>query len=668
MSKSKTRRTAVQAIPETTSLDIPFDRLRLSDKNVRTIYDTDGIAKLADSIAENGLIQSLSVRPVVDGDGVETGEYEVQAGGRRFRALSLLVQQKRRGSAQPTPCVVKSAGLAEDDSYVENAQREPLHPIDEFNAFKAMLDAGKSESAIASSHRVGVAFVRQRLRLAAVSPRLLEAFRDGEMEIDQLMAYCVCEDHARQESVWERVKGTWNDTAHGIRQALTENTVRSSDPRVRFVGLDAYEAAGGVVQRDLFSNADDSYLSDVELLNRLVDAKLEQCKAEHLAMGWQWAEAAVDIRYDRKMGLERLIGEDPSLTAKEQRLLAKLTAELEELSALDELDDEQDARIDDLQSQVDRLENKPPVYAAEDMARAGVFLSLDRLGRLSVDAGYLRIEPEELGADEGRADVAVAELAAAGEQVDEPVEANKPLSASLIEDLTSYRTVALRDALAANFEIAFVAVIHAMALNRCYAYAAGETCLQLRIDTSFPAKAEGLDQWPATKAMAQRDLLWKSLLPKDSGKLWDALMAMDMADRQRLFAHLASTSVNAVESPPVRRDRALHHAGVMAQALGLDMVASGWVTTSANYLGRVSKDRILVAVAEARGDETASLLAHLKKEPMALEAERLLQGTGWLPAVMRTSTPVDADAVETEVADEVLPAFLGGDVGAAAAA
>lgn len=668
MSKSKTRRAAVQPIPETTSLNIPFDRLRLSEKNVRTIYDVDGIAQLADSIAENGLIQSLSVRPVVDGDGVETGDYEVQAGGRRFRALSLLVQQKRRDAAQLTPCVVKTAGYAEDDSYVENAQREPLHPIDEFNAFKAMRDAGKSEAAIASSHRVGVSFVRQRLRLAAVSPRLLEAFRNDEMELEQLMAYCVTDDHERQESVWERVKGTWNDTAHGIRQALTENTVRSTDQRVRFVGLEAYEAAGGMVQRDLFSNADDSYLSDVELLNRLVDAKLEQHKAEHLAMGWQWAEAAVDIRYDRKMGLERLIGEDPSLTTKEQKLLTKLTAELKTLDAMDELDDEQDARREELQDHIDLLENKPPVYAADDMARAGVFLSLDRQGRLSVDAGYIKPEPQQVGSVAGAdGDVDVVGAVAAEEQADEPVEGNKPLSASLIEDLTSYRTVALREAMANNFDIAFVSVIHAMALVRFYAYAAGKTCLQLRMDTSFPAKADGLDQWPVTKAMAQRDLHLKSMLPKDSDGLWDALMAMGIDDRQNLFAHLASTSVNAVESPHARRAEALQHAGVVAQALGLDIAKSGWVTTSANYLGRVSKDRILAAVVEARGEDTASLIAHLKKEPMAMEAERLLQGTGWLPAVLRTS-PIDEAGQDENVEVVALPAFLGADAGEAAAA
>ena len=102
MSKSTSRRgkATSAAIPETTSIDIPFNRLRLSEKNVRTIYDKDAIKQLSESIAENGLIQALSVRPVLDTDGNETGDYEVQAGGRRFRALELLTRSKRRAIEQ----------------------------------------------------------------------------------------------------------------------------------------------------------------------------------------------------------------------------------------------------------------------------------------------------------------------------------------------------------------------------------------------------------------------------------------------------------------------------------------------------------------------------------------------------------------------------------------
>lgn len=676
--KPKRGKQAAQPIPETRAMDIPFDRLRLSAKNVRTIYDKAMVAELAESIAANGLLQSLSVRPFLDDDGAETGDYEVQAGGRRFRALELLVKKNRRAKDAPTPCVVKSAGHAEDDSYVENAQREALHPIDEFRAFKAMKDAGRTENDIANTHRVSVAFVRQRLRLAAASPAILQAYRDEAIDLEQLMAFCVTDDHARQESVWERIKSHWNSSSYYIRQLLTENTIPSSDRRVRFVGLEAYEKAGGAVDRDLFSEQTDGYLKDAELLNRLVAEKLETLRQHYIAQGWKWAEADVSIPHDRKFGMDRLIGEEAPLSAKEQKQLRKLAAEMDALDNLEELSDEQDARRDEVHAEIEALENKPPVYDPAEMATAGVFISLGHDGTLRVDAGFIKGEDQPRDGAEGANGDApnghsnghangTANGHAGGEAAEEP---NRPLSASLVEDLTAFRTVALRDAMARDFPVAFLSVVHALALNRYYIIAS-KTCLQLKMDTSFPARADGLDEWPTTKAVADRDLAWKKLLPKTSGELWGALLGMDRSTLQGLFAHLASLAVNAVRSPHDRRGDAFKHADQLAEALNLDMVKAGWVTTADNYLGRVSKDRILEAVTEARGEETANLIAHLKKDPMATEAQRLLDGTGWLPVPLRvaaaaaaTTDPddedIDTDGMEGD--GEALPAFLSQDV------
>ncbi len=672
MTQAKSRGKAV-AIPETRAMDIPFNKLRLSDKNVRTIYDKETVAELAESIAVSGLLQSLSVRPLRDDDGAETGDYEVQAGGRRFRALELLAKKRRRAADAPTPCVVKTGGFAEDDSYVENAQREALHPIDQFRAFKAMHDAGRSETDIAKTHRVTVGFVRQRLRLAAASPSILQAYRDEDIDLEQLMAFCVTDDHARQDSVWDRMKdhGGWH--ANYIRQMLTEDTIRSTDRRVVFIGLDAYEQAGGVVERDLFSERTEGYLKDAELLNRLVADKLAAAADACRKQGWKWAEADVSIPHDRKHGMQRLVGEDAPLTAKEQKLHSKLTAEMDALAQLDELSDEQDARYDEINAALLALDNKPAVYARDDMANAGVFLSIGYDGALVLDAGFIRAEdrPREGSADGGGqphgngdvTDTANGHMEAASE------ETGRPLSASLVEDLTSYRTVALRDAAAQNFNVAFVSVVHALALGHFYTFSYGKTCLQLKIDTAFHAKEPGLDQWAPTKAIAARDLAWKKLLPKASEDLWHALLAMDHAALQGLFAHLASLAINAVQSAHIvhgSRGNRLRHADDLACALDMDMVKAGWVTTAENYLSRVSKDRIAEAVAEARGEETASLLSDLKKDKMAGEAERLLQGSGWLPLPLRVAETADADDdreddlddVEGDATAEALPEFL----------
>lgn len=656
-STSSRKNGAANPIPETKAMDIPFDKLTLSDDNVRKEYDPKLVAELAESIGENGLIQSLSVRPVLDETGAETGMYEVQAGGRRYRALQLLVKKNRREADKLTPCVVKTAGFAVDDSYVENAQREALHPIDEFRAFQAMLETGKTETEIASTHRVSVAFVRQRLRLASASPVILKAFRKDEMKLDQLMAFCIVEDHARQERVWKQVKGTYNEDAYSIRQLLTEDTIPSTDRRVRFVGLAAYEKAGGNVTRDLFSTTNEGYVTDTDLLNTLVDAKLEEQKQALLAAGWKWAETGISIGYDRKMGLDRLLGGTPDMTAKEKKQHAKLTAEMEQLDAIEELSDEQDERRDEVQQLIDDLEDKPLVYANEDMANAGAFVSIDYNGNLAVEFGYIKPEDHPSVETDG--------TPSSEEGDDEPVaDKGKPLSGSLVQNLTAFRTVAIRNAVAQDFDVAFVAVLHAMALSQCYSYASDNTCLQLKLDRTFPASAPGLDEWAPTKTMADRDLYWKKQLPQNSANLWEALLAMDDTSRKGLFAHLASQSVNAVDTPHFKRTGALLHADHLEHALNTDMVKAGWTTNADNYLNRVSKGRIVQAVTEARGEETSSLIAHMKKEGMAMEAERLLAGTGWLPEPLRSSygkQQPDTSGEEVDEANIDLPEFLAAD-------
>src|SRR5713226_1010093 len=136
---------AVQRITLSASRDIPFNKLVLSQSNVRRLKAGVSIEELAEDIARRTLLQSLSVRPVVDAEGNETGMFEIPAGGRRYRALELLVKQKRMSKTQPVPCVVRTGGLAEEDSLAENVHRENLHPLDQFRAFQTLCEKGLSE-------------------------------------------------------------------------------------------------------------------------------------------------------------------------------------------------------------------------------------------------------------------------------------------------------------------------------------------------------------------------------------------------------------------------------------------------------------------------------------------------------------------------------------------
>ena len=188
--------------------------------------------------------------------------FEVPAGGRRYRALELLVKQKRLARTAPVPCVVRTEGLAEEDSLAENVQRAPLHPLDQFRAFLALREKGMSEEEIAAAFFVSVQVVKQRLKLASVSPKLLDVYAEDGMTLDQLMAFTVNPDHERQEQVWEALQRSHTKEPYYIRRLLTEGAVRASDKRAQFVGIEAYEAAGGAIMRDLFQQDDGGWLQD----------------------------------------------------------------------------------------------------------------------------------------------------------------------------------------------------------------------------------------------------------------------------------------------------------------------------------------------------------------------------------------------------------------------
>jgi ParB family chromosome partitioning protein len=683
--------TKVQKITLSPSRDIPFNKLVLSQSNVRRVKAGVSIEQLAESIAQRTLLQSLNVRAVVDGEGNETGMFEVPAGGRRYRALELLVKQKRMAKTQAVPCVVREGGIAEDDSLAENDERVGLHPLDQFRAFKTLSDAGLSEEDIAARHFVTPAIVKQRLRLASVSPKLHAIYADDGMTLEQLMAFSVTADHARQEQVWENASRSGHDEPYQIRRALTENTVRASDRRARFVGISAYEQAGGGVERDLFEHDDGGWLQDVALLERLVTEKLT-AEAETIAKeGWKWISVAVDFPYAHSSSLRELEGKPADLTTEEQATVDALNAEQAKLEFehqdADELPDEVDQRLSEIEAALMAFEERSFIYDPVDIARAGVFVSIDSEGRLSVERGYVRPEDEapredpdvghgvDVSSSEGqesngpgvrRTAISVAGSAADPEHDDE--DAVRPLPDRLITELTAHRTLALRDALAESPAITFQAVLHNFVLTTFYRFASSGSCLQIGLHTpTFPAQAPGLKESVSAKAIEARHERWKERLPKNEAELWDALTALEGAAQASLFAHCASFAVNALYEPANRYNQGrvsthgvqvrLDQADVLARAVGLDMVQAGWKTTVDNYLGRVTKPRILEAVREAKGEPSAQLIDHLKKGDMAKEAERLLDGSGWLPEPLRL---VDVASLPAEQEGEAgpLPEFL----------
>ncbi|TIU59991.1 MAG: DNA-binding protein, partial [Mesorhizobium sp.] len=178
-------------------------------------------------------------------------------------------------------------------------------------------------------------------------------------------------------------------------------------------------------------------------------------------------------------------------------------------------------------------------------------------------------------------------------------------------------------------DIAFVAVLHALVLQVFYRFAK-DSCLEVTLASNSFGQVQGLAETTWAKEIAERHEAWDRDMP-DSDKLWDFLLGLDEASRKALFAHCASLSLNAVVEPWNRRPGALTHADALAATLDFDMVTAGWEPTVDNYLGRVTKARIVQAVREARGQDSAQLIDHMKKDLMAREAARLLEGSTWLP-------------------------------------
>jgi len=692
---------ANQKIAMNPSENIAYDKLVLSQENVRRLKDGVTIEQLAEDIGRRKLLQSLNVRPVLDEAGEETGMFEVPAGGRRYLALGILVKQKRLAKSEPIPCIVNRSGTtsAEEDSLAENVHRENLHPLDQFRAFKALKEQGLDVEETAARFFVSAATVKQRLRLATVSPKLLELYEKDEIRLEQIMAFSISDDHVRQGQVWERITNNPNmQEPYYIRRLLTETTVRADDRRAVYIGAEAYEAAGGVILRDLFEQDSGGWFQDAALLEQLVFEKLKIDAETVRADGWKWVEAAISFPYGHTSGMRRVYAEPAEMSTEEIARYDAVKAEYDALDAkyaeMKEADQEIEDKLDQLGAELDAFSDRPQVYAPAQRAIAGAFVTLGANGQLQVEAGFVRPEDEPRAEvdDEEEADsedrdpsqpdedgangVVVNGRSTNGgsDTTEEPEdEGIKPLPERLVFDLTAQKTLALRNALASDVDIAFVTVLHALVLQVFYRFTK-DSCLEINIVSNSFGQVQGLAETAWAKEIAERHEAWDRDMP-DSDKLWVFLLGLDEASRKALFAHCASLSLNAVVEPWNKRPGALAHADELAATLGFDMVEAGWSPTVDNYLGRVTKARIVQAVREARGEDSAQLIDHMKKDLMAREAARLLDGSNWLPEPLRLegdeAVGEGAEAVAHEVTDETaldgetaeLPAYLANDTG-----
>ena len=620
---------------------VPLSRLvlRPTGRNVRKTPRMS-IPELAASIQRVGLLQNLIVIASADGE-----HYEVVAGGRRLAALKLLAKKHRIAKDWEVPCLQVADGTARTASLTENVQREAMHPADQFEAFAALVMEGRPIEDIAADFSVTPLVVQRRLKLANVSPRLMADYRADAVSLDQLMALAITDDHAAQEAAFYDAP-QWQRQPSALRDRLTEREIDAyRHPLARFVGLDTYEQAGGGVRRDLFAEGNTGvYLTDSALLERLAQDKLTGIAAEVKAEGWAWVDATPAMTHADLQAFQRAPRERRSPTKREaqriERLQEKMQAIGEAIDAATDADDEDKA--DALQEegeavgeQLQALEDGLQDYSPTVKAAAGVVVSIDRNGEAVIHRGLIReAEAKALRTLERLRQGFSGEDA---ESDDEGDDAQAPaMSDRLAQRLSAHRTAALQIEVARHPQVALAALVHGMVQTVLQGSHYGHD-LPVGVGLMVKDRLDGMaPDWPdSLAAVALRELQQAQggKLPEDSAELFAALLAMEQGELVKLLAVCVASTVDVVTP------RATPHqpGAELAQAVGLDM-AAWWTPSAEGYFKHIPKAAILQAVGEYAPDHV-NRLAKLKKADIASEAERLANGTGWMPAIFEAETP-----------------------------
>ena len=639
--------------PEAAIREIPLCRLVLAPENVRkTPPDENAQAQLLASIEAHGLLKNLVARPDdPDADGVE--RFAVVAGGRRLAALQALAENGTLHADYPVPCKIAANGDAVELSLAENVSYLPMHPADQVVAFSDLARSGATVAAIAARFGVTERLVEQRLRLGNAAPELLDAYRAETIDLDTLKAFAVTTDHDRQRAVFEQATSQGHrPTAWQVKRLLTEERVPAGAAVARFVGVDAYETAGGPVLRDLFADEHENgvWLEDPKLLTELATQRLVAAAAE-LSTRWKWAEAMLEVDWSATARYGRVHPEPSEPTDAESAELEKLRTRHDELATLDEHEwtDELIAEGEAIEARLEAIEravDERATFRAEDFAMAGCIATVGRDGTLQVIEGLVKPEdmpkePAGAEATNGRdAGTGGDAATASGSRVDGPAMttpiASPPdprakartdagVGIGLADDLRAIRTALVKAHLANDFEAAFDLVVFQMVRA---VFARGYTASWHALDIAFNETAErpsnranddGFAAWSPGEAMLAdwSGLPFEWMEGDDDAACFAALARLPRADKERLFAAAVARTVKGQLA--FEHDARPELEATVAR-LGIDFAKH--VRPTAEMLwSRIKKSRILDVARETLGAAWASTRAKYKKADLASSME-----------------------------------------------
>ncbi len=600
-------------------IDIPLNKLVLWKGNVRKTGIEAGLDELAASISTHGLLNPLLVRKA------PKGRYAVVAGQRRYLAMQKLAKAGTMEKAAPVSCHLRSDDQDDAElSLAENVVRVAMHPADQFEAWRGLIDGGASVPDIAARFGTAESTVKKRLALARVAPSLFALYRDDEMSLESLQAFTITDDHALQERVWEGLSGWQRDNARAIRDALTEADVPCDDRRVRFVGLEAYEAAGGAVRRDLFDMEDEGYVRDVALLDTLTRQKLGTVAAEVQAEGWKWVETRIVFGWEERQEFRRGRMAEIALPELLRQEADGLEAECEALQDAEYESDEAAAeaseRIEAIEARLEAIDGLTRIWTDEAKVCAGAIVHLAHDGTPEIERGLVRKDDAESSEQDDEP----------GEVSAKPTDAKGGLPALLIEELTAQKTAALRIEAARSPDIALVLVTHALASS--VFYRSGDPALKARLTVRYLERS--IKESESCAAMLALDAEWQrieAILPDDPADLWGWCLKALRDDLLDVLAVATAHGIDAVVTKTEANHGGRRQGEALSLALSLDM-AAWYRPTAAGYFERIGKAAILADLEAMRQAPCAPSWFKMKKGELAALAEREAAQRGWLPA------------------------------------
>lgn len=618
------------------SIVVPLSRLFLSPLNVRKVRNSGSIPELAEMIEAETLLNPLCV-VAEEKQNVLTGRYGVVAGGRRLQALQYLVEQKRLAADSLITCKEFHSARAVGVSLTENVAQETMHPADMAEAFKRLVDEGKSIPQIAGRFGVSELTVERRLKIANLAPMFLQLYRDGEIEPKQLQALALTNDHGKQIAAWESLPA-YRRSAYHLQQALTENEMQVTDSLARFVGLEAYEQAGGAVRRDLFGDANAVFLQDTQLVQKLATERLEQAADQIRGAGWKWVEVRQEFDYQERARFTQIHAKAAKPSDAEKagmddldeklRLLQEQVRAIEDMAEaadrdMTEAESEQadalEKQIEELQDMRSEMDEALIQWGPVQLKTAGVVVTMGHGGELRIVEGLVR--PEDRKAQGG---------SAAGAPAGAVEKAKPAFSERLMHSLTAHRTAAVAAALTDNPHVAMVALLHRLITSPDYS--SGESPVRISLtdaDHRVNQLATDFAETPAAATLESARERWGSKLPADSGALFRYLLAQDQGTLAELLALHVARSFDAIRGRE-SNSRGFDVTDAIVDALGVDM-ADWWTPTPAHYLDNVPKAKMIEAVTEACGEAEARDLLKMKKGEAIAAAAAKLDGKRWLP-------------------------------------